>query len=84
MLKTEDEGIINFSIKMARTSSWVSAMALAPMNAPQKAAKIAEMDRFVVQLATKIINPGWVMSSALWAIRMGESGNVAQKIKILG
>lgn len=84
MLKTEDEGVINFSIKMARTFSWVSAMALAPMNATQKATKIIEMDKFVAQLATKIINPGWVMSSALWAIRMGESGNVAQKIKILG
>lgn len=83
-LKTQDEGIINFSISTARTFSWASALALAPMNAAQKAVYIEKMDKRVAQIADRVINPGWLLSSTLWVVRMGESGNVSQKIKILG
>lgn len=82
-LATEDEGLINFSITVSRTFSWTSAVALAPLNAVQQQAKIGEMDRRVSLLADRIINPGWFMSSALWMIRQGESGTVADKIKLL-
>ncbi|MFN8355602.1 MAG: DUF5995 family protein [Spirosomataceae bacterium] len=83
LLKTEDEGMVNFSITVARKFSWASALLLAPMNPTQKAIQIGKMDQTVVQLADKIINPGWLISSALWTVRMGESGTINERIKVL-
>ncbi|MEZ0608863.1 DUF5995 family protein [Fibrella sp. WM1] len=83
-LKTDDEGMINFSIRVARTFSWSAAVALAPMTDVQKRTKIGEMDRQVALLAERIIRPGWLLSSALRVIRLGESGSVTEKIRLLG
>lgn len=83
LLKTESDGIINFSIKVARTFSWENAKILTNLEDGNKPNYIIEMDKNVAYLADRIINPKWFMKTVLWIMRKGESGTVNQKIQFL-
>jgi Family of unknown function (DUF5995) len=83
LLATESDGIINFSIKVARIFSWESAKKLAQLEGENSSNQIIKIDQNVTILASKVLNAGWFMRSVLWVIRMGESGTVSDKIKIL-
>jgi Family of unknown function (DUF5995) len=83
LLDTESDGMINFSIKMARIFSWESAKKLAFLEGDLENAQIVKIDKNVSVLALKLINTKWFLKSILWIIRQGETGTVAEKIKIL-
>ncbi len=83
LLDTESDGIINFSIKMARLFSWENAEILAMAPEILVPTQITKIDNTVLLLAQKIQNPKWLTKSILWTIRMGELGTVAEKIKLL-
>lgn len=83
LLKTESDGVINFSIKVARTFSWENAKILTNLAENNRPNHINEMDKNVAFLASKIVNPKWFMSTILWFIRKGEAGTVNEKIQFL-
>jgi hypothetical protein len=83
LLKTESDGIINFSINVARTFSWENAKILTNLEDKNKLNHINEMDKNVAFLADKIVNPKWFMKTVLWIMRKGESGTVNEKIQFL-
>jgi Family of unknown function (DUF5995) len=83
LLKTESDGIINFSIKVARTFSWENAKILTNLEDKNKPNHIQEMDKNVAFLAEKIVNPKWFMKTVIWIMRKGESGTVNEKIQML-
>ena len=78
-----EEPVLNFSIKMARKTSWASGVALAMVSGPAHQNYIAIMDDKVVQIAKRIISPGWAMSFILKPVRLMESKNVGSLIDIL-
>lgn len=85
LLRTEDEGWINFSICAARSAAWQAALQLA--FAPDKSAEqriIQDLDRFVSSFAERVRRPPffllrWVMR----LMRRWESGSVREKIGVL-
>jgi Family of unknown function (DUF5995) len=83
LLDTESDGIINFSIKVARTFSWQNAKQLTMSEISQQANHIKKMDETVELLAQKLKNPGKFMKTILWIISLGETGTVTEKIKYL-
>lgn len=83
LLDTESDGIINFSIKVARTFSWENAKQLTFIEPLKKPNLITGIDKNVELLGNKIANPSTFTKSILWLMRLGELGNVAEKIRIL-
>jgi hypothetical protein len=83
-LRTEDEGWIGFSIRVARGASWKAAqlLAFAPDRASEQAL-IAELDKNVAFLGQKIQTPGFWMRWILKWMRHSEKGSVREKIEIL-
>ena len=84
MLRTEDEGWINFSIRVARGASWKAAQLLA--FAPDRATEqklIAELDKNVAFLNQKIQSPGLWMGWIIRLMRISEKGSVREKIEVL-
>jgi Family of unknown function (DUF5995) len=82
-LDTESDGMINFSIKVARTFSWENAKQLSFLENNKKVNHIAGMDKNVELLARKITNPSLFTKSVLWLMWLGETGTIQEKIKIL-
>ena len=58
LLDTESDGIINFSIKVARTFSWQNAKQLTMLEVSQQANHIKKMDNSVAILAEKLKKTG--------------------------
>jgi hypothetical protein len=83
LLDTESDGIINFSIKVARTFSWENAKQLTFIEPFKKPDLIIGIDKNVEFLGNRIAKPSTFTKSILWLMRLGESGYVAEKIKIL-
>jgi len=85
LFRTEDEGWIGFSIKIARGASWkaANALAFAPTQADE-AKIIAELDANVAFLGQKISNPGFWTRTALRLMRHSEKGSIREKIEVLG
>jgi hypothetical protein len=84
LLRTADEGWINFSIKVSRTSAWNSAILLA--QAPDAMALetlAAPIDEGATWLGQRVQNPGFLLRTGLWWMRRGEKGSVADKIQML-
>ncbi len=84
MLRTEDEGWINFSIRVARGAAWKAATALAFTRQNEtEQALIHDLDAAVSLMAEKIINPGfWIRTGLKW-MRRTEEGTVREKIDLL-
>lgn len=80
-LRTEDEGIADFSISLARRSSWQAATVLAFLQGDARERFIDGVDEGVAAFATRIQQPkGWVLRSALRVIRVSEIGSVREKM----
>ena len=83
LLDTESDGMVNFSIKVARTVSWENAKKLAFLKKAERQNYIKGMDKNVEFLANKITNPSYFTKTILWIMRKGESGSITEKIAIL-
>lgn len=84
LFRTEDEGWIGFSIKVARGAAWKFAqmVAFAPDQAAEKVI-IQQMDTNVAFLAQKVHTPGFWMQWPLRLMRRFEKGTVSEKILAL-
>ncbi|MBU6340055.1 MAG: hypothetical protein KGS48_01060 [Bacteroidetes bacterium] len=83
-LRTEDEGMINFSIKMARMSAWKTATTIAFAPTMELERKLVyELDAAVAFFGKKIVRPGFYLRTGLWWMRLWEKGTVSEKIDIL-
>lgn len=78
-----DNFLIDFSMKTARDGAWKFATQLAYMSIEEQEKVIKERDKKVLELAKLIGNPGFITSSLLRLVRLGERGTVADKITIL-
>lgn len=82
-LREADNVIINFSMAKAREAAWSFAESLAPLSEALRQQKIVEKDQTVAEFSEVISRPGFVKSSILLAIRLGERGTISQHIEIL-
>jgi hypothetical protein len=83
-LRTEDEGWVNFSIRVSRGAAWKAATALAfARQSETENALIRELDNAVAFFAQKITAPGFWINLGLRFMRRGEQGSVREKIEIL-
>jgi hypothetical protein len=78
-----DETLINFSMERARDQAWNLALDLAPLEQSDQITKIVSMDKDIVMLARKILNPGLIASATARIIRLGERGSIPQIIDLL-
>jgi hypothetical protein len=84
LLRTEDEGWVNFSIRVSRGAAWKAATALAFARQKEtEDALIRELDNAVAFFAKKITAPGFWINFGLRFMRRGEQGTVSEKIEIL-
>ena len=84
LLRTEDEGWVNFSIRISRGAAWKAATALAFANRSEtEKALIQDIDKAVAFFAKKISAPGFWINAGLRFMRRSESGTVKEKIGIL-
>lgn len=80
-LKTQDEGIADFSILIARKTAWQAAIGLAFLDGAPRQLFIEGIDDGVSAFARRIHTPkGWVLGSALRVVAMSEQGSVQDKI----
>jgi Family of unknown function (DUF5995) len=85
LLKTEDEGIADFSINIARRSAWHAATALAFLEGNDRQVFIDGVDQGVAAFAQRVSQPkGWLLRSALQVIKSAEQGTVQQRMAIIG
>ena len=78
-----DEALINFSMERARDEAWKLALDLAPSEQNEQNLMIASLDKDIVMLVRKILNPGLIASAAVKIIRLGERGSIPQIIDML-
>jgi hypothetical protein len=78
-----EEAVLNFSIGIARDHAWNLAWELAPLDEPNQASRIAEVDAAVAALGQRIHHPGFYAGTVTKAIRLGERGAISQIIDIL-
>jgi hypothetical protein len=84
LLKTEEDGWINFSMSAARMAAWkvATTVAFAP-DAETERMMIDKLDDGIAFLAGSIINPGFWVGRGLWLMRGFEKGTVEEKIRTL-
>lgn len=79
-----DDAILNFSMKMARSSAWNFALELNSLQDAERATAIQTRDTQMAALAGKIASPkGWLLNTGLLAIRLQESSDVKKVIETL-
>lgn len=84
LLRTEDEGYINFSIRVARGAAWRAALALAfAPDADAQQQIMHKLDNGVGFFAQKLLRPGFLLGWAVWFMRRSEKGTVREKIEAL-
>ncbi|MEO6288371.1 MAG: DUF5995 family protein [Ginsengibacter sp.] len=81
--KTQQTDVLNFSIGAARKAAWTNAVILAYMNENQQHNYIMQMDNTVLNIAKKIINPGFFAKSLLRMIRMTEYEDITRTIRLI-
>jgi hypothetical protein len=67
-----DEAVIRFSLRRARTQAWAFAQRLAALVAAERPAEIERVDVAVDALARRILHPGAVITTGLFAARLRE------------
>jgi hypothetical protein len=83
-LRTEDEGWIHFSIRVARGAAWKAATALAfARQSETEKGLIRDLDTAVAFFAKKMIAPGFWIKIGLRFMQRGERGSVREKIETL-
>ncbi|MBV6442566.1 MAG: hypothetical protein EPGJADBJ_04284 [Saprospiraceae bacterium] len=84
LLRTEDEGWVHFSIRVARGAAWKAAAALAfARQSETEKALIRDLDHAVALFASKISAPGFWINIGLRSMRRGEKGSAREKIETL-
>ncbi len=78
-----DRAVVNFSIARARGQAWRFATELAPMDSATAADRIAEQDLAVTRFGTRILRPGRLAATGLFAVRLTEPRNRSAVIDIL-
>lgn len=84
LLRTEDEGYVNFSIRVARGAAWKAALALAfAPDQPTEQQLVRTLDGGVALFSQKVVHPGVWLGWAVWFMRRSERGTVREKIEVL-
>jgi len=84
LLRTEDEGWVHFSIRVARGAAWKAATALAfARQSETEKGLIRDLDSAVAFFAKKMVAPGFWIKIGLRLMRRGERGSVREKIETL-
>ena len=84
LLRTEDEGWVHFSIRVARGAAWKAATALAfARQSETEKGLIRDLDSAVAFFAQKMTAPGFWIKIGLRLMRRGERGSVREKIETL-
>ncbi len=84
MLRTEDDGLVHFSLKNARYHAWRAAASLAmTTDKLTENALIQQLDSNVAALAQRIVKPGWVMQMGLNILFNHEKDNFFDQIDLL-
>ncbi|HRI60763.1 MAG TPA: DUF5995 family protein [Saprospiraceae bacterium] len=84
LLRTEDEGWVNFSIRISRGAAWKAATALAfARQSETEKALVRDLDTAVAFFAKKITAPGFWINIGLRMMRRSERGSVREKIETL-
>lgn len=78
-----DNALINFSIGVARIEAWDLAGQLAPLSGPEWEQVVAARDQWTAGFGEMLLNPGWLFSGGLFAIRLRESNNILRVIDVL-
>ncbi|MDH5674400.1 MAG: DUF5995 family protein [Myxococcales bacterium] len=79
-----EDAIVNFSMGLARDGAWEFAEQLAPLPEQRWQEPIARRDALMAtKVAPLVYNPGWLASTLLLGIRLGERGDVADKLDAL-
>lgn len=78
-----ENGVINFSMKIARDSAWAFAQQLAELGPTDREDAIARRDTETLALGGAIRHPGFVLGAITKAIRLGERGSVSHIIDVL-
>jgi hypothetical protein len=79
-----DEEIAKFSIEIARDAAWKVALDFAKIqNTKEQFDYIENRDNKVSNFSKKLYRPGFLLSSLIMLIRIGETGTVARKIRKL-
>ena len=84
LFRSEDEGWIGFSIRIARGTAWKSAQLLA--FAPDRNAEkqiIQQIDQHTAFLAGRLEKPGFWLGILLSWMRRSERGSISDKIDVL-
>lgn len=79
----QEQGILNFSIGVARKTAWSNAVFLAQLSETEQQDYIHQMDTMVKVLAQKVEAPGLVASLMLKTIRAAEYDDVARTIRLI-
>ena len=79
----QEKAVLNFSIDTARSCSWANAIALAQTNDQTKNGLISQIDKTVVEIGGKVINPGFWINFILKPVRLMESSDVSKIITLL-
>lgn len=77
------EAVLNFSINNARKASWANAVALATVQGEARESYINLVDNTIVQVAKRIMNPGFLLGFVLRPVRFMESKDVSANIDLL-
>lgn len=77
------EPVLNFSISAARKASWANAIALAVTKGDGREAYILGVDKAVVEIGERVINPGFAASLVTRTIKKMEDRSVTRIIGIL-
>jgi len=78
-----DRAVVNFSIVRAREEAWRFATALASMDPSSAARRMADQDRAVSRIGTRILRPGRIASTGLLGVRATEKWHPSDIIGIL-
>ena len=77
-----DDFLVDFSMKLARNGAWKFAESLAEEPSDLKFL-IDKRDQRIVEKASIVIKPGFIISTIFGIIRLGEKGSVADRINYL-
>lgn len=81
--KKSDDFLVDFSMKLARDGAWKFALNLAGTPENNIGKRIEERDIKVAEKAGLITRPGFLASTVFKIIRIGERGNVKERIRQL-
>jgi hypothetical protein len=78
-----DRAVVNFSIVRAREEAWRFATELASMDRSTAVRRIADQDRAVSRIGTRVLRPGWMAAAGLLGVRATEKRHPSEIIGIL-